>query len=237
MESMKPIAIIQHVADDGPSYFSEWLAGAGLPFRLFALHHGEALPETALDHAGLCLLGGPMSANDGLPYQAAQLALIREAVANDIPVLGHCLGGQLMSKALGGEIGPAEHVEIGWSALSVETDADRRWFGGRDEFELFQWHGESFSIPPGGRRIASGRFCANQAFEFGGKHLAMQFHCEVDDAKVRQWLMAGHDELIRSTSPAVQQAASVLENLSYMVDRSKRVADDIYAEWAKGLVR
>lgn len=232
---MRPIAIVQHVADDGPAYFATWLEQQNLPYRVFPLFDSAHLPERMDDYAGLCVLGGPMSANDALPYYPQLVALIREAVALDRPVIGHCLGGQLMSVALGGEVGAAEHVEIGWSELQAEAGAER-WFGGLPSASLFQWHGESFSIPPDAMRVACGSYCANQAFEYAGKHLAMQFHCEVDEAKIRLWLDKGHDELIHSQSPAVQQAAALLPDLTARVAQSQQVAAAIYTEWALGLL-
>lgn len=231
---MLPIAIFQHVADDGPAYFASWLDQQGLPYRVYRLFGGDALPLDLLGHAGLCILGGPMSANDGLPYFPDLLARIREAVAQDKPVIGHCLGGQLMSRALGGSVQAAENVEIGWSDLQVEAGGER-WFGGRQQLQLFQWHGESFAIPPGAQRIVTGVHCANQAFVYGNKHLAMQFHCEVDAAKVCAWLLAGHDELIRCAGPAVQQAEAILPSLEAMLVQSQASAAAIYAEWARGL--
>lgn len=238
---MKPIAILQHDPHDGPSYFATFLSYAGRPYRLFRLDQGEALPATIRDYAGLCLLGGPMSVNDDLPYQAPQLALIQDAMAADLPVIGHCLGGQLMSKALGGQVGPAPVAEIGWSRLELCDGEGMRWFGGRDHFDAFQWHSESFSIPKDGRLIVRGRHCANQAFTVGKKHLAMQFHIEVDSEKVRYWLEAGGDEIARRASSAVpgavQGAAMLLADLDLTIARSQRVADDLYAAWLRGLTR
>lgn len=233
---MLPIAILQHVADDGPSYFATWLERHTLPYRVLRLFDGDSVPASMRGYAGLCVLGGPMSANDGLAYYPALFDLIRTAVAAELPVIGHCLGGQLMSVALGGTVQAAENVEIGWSDLRVEGEG-ARWFGGRASLRPFQWHGERFSIPPGANRIATGDYCANQAFEYAGKHLALQFHCEVDAAKVRRWLALGHDELIHCTSPAAQQADLLLPSLESELLQSQQTADAIYAEWAKGLAR
>lgn len=233
---MQPIAIIQHVADDGPSYFATWLERAGLPYRVFRLYDGDALPERIEDHSGLCILGGPMSANDELPYFPQLFGLVRAAVAAGVPLLGHCLGGQIMARVLGGTVQASEHVEIGWSELTVEP-AGVRWLGEVRRPRLFQWHGESFSIPPGATRLVTGDYCANQAFEYGGRHLAMQFHCEVDEAKVRRWLVIGEQELASCASPAAQQAEVVLSDLAGMLVPSQRLADRIYGEWAKGLAR
>ncbi|MBV8467771.1 MAG: type 1 glutamine amidotransferase [Burkholderiales bacterium] len=231
---MKPIAIFQHVISDGPAYFAHWLIQAGLPYEVFHLYAGDAVPADISAYSGLGIMGGPMSVNDGLPYQAGQLDAIRRAVELDIPVIGHCLGGQLMSKALGGTVDASPNVEIGWSDLRLEAEVGARWFLGRRQLRQFQWHGESFSIPPGARRIVVGELCPNQAFVVGEKHLAMQFHCEVNEEKVRAWLHNDRQELI-SQSPGVQQADAILPTLAADVANSQRIAADIYAEWVKGL--
>lgn len=234
-EPMKPIAVFQHHADDGPGYFAEFLARAGLSSRLFHLAHGDAPPDSLSAYAGLCVLGGPMGANDDLPWLQAEMKLIREAIIADIPVIGHCLGGQLLARALGGVVTRSPMVEIGWSDLSVNDPQGARWFGGREALRFFQWHGDTFSIPPEATQIVSGQYCANQAFVYGRKHLGMQFHCEIDAGKVKTWLVNDRQELVSCVSPAVQQAEALLPTLAADVAESQRIADAIYGEWIKGL--
>ena len=239
--SMKTIAIIQHLANDGPAYFVKWLQAQGLPFTVFHMFDGATLPAHASDHAGWCILGGAMSANDPLPYFDDLLARIREAVAEDIPVIGHCLGGQLMARALGGTVQASEHAEIGWSDLEVMHEDGAKWFGPEAlvgaRLPLFQWHGESFSIPPGAQWLVRGRHCAHQAFSVGSKHIAMQFHCEVDEAKVRRWLELDAAELCGNVSPGVQQIGDILPMLTETIARSQAIASCIYARWVQGLLR
>lgn len=232
---MKPIAIIQHDPHDGPSYFATWLAAQGIPFDVLRMFEGAALPARITDHSGLCILGGPMSANDALPYFDPLLAQVREAMAQSIPVIGHCLGGQLLSRALGGTVQASENAEIGWSRLEPMHPDAADWFGDSSPLQLFQWHGESFSIPPGATQVLRGIHCKNQAYVVDGLHLGMQFHCEVDDAKVRDWLDIGADELRTCVSPGAQQAADILKTLETDLVHSQRVASHIYARWARGL--
>ena len=231
----KPIAIIQHDPHDGPSYFATWLTAQGVAFEVLRMFDGAALPARITDHSGLCLLGGPMSANDPLPYFDPLLAQVREAVACGIPVIGHCLGGQLLSRALGGTVQSSENEEIGWSQLvAVHADA-AAWFGDIQPLQLFQWHGESFSIPPGATPLLRGAYCTNQAYVVDGIHLGMQFHCEVDDAKVRAWLELGAEEVRRCASPGVQQAGDILRTLATDLAHSQRIASHIYARWTRSL--
>src|SRR5262245_21298557 len=116
---MKPVAIFSHAATEGPGYFATYLDRHRVAWRLIRTDEGEAVPERMDEFAGLVFMGGPMSVNDGLPWIAPVLALIRTAVAADVPVLGHCLGGQLVAKALGGEVGRNPVKEIGWGPVEV----------------------------------------------------------------------------------------------------------------------
>lgn len=235
---MKPIAIIQHVGNDGPSFFATWLQQRSLPFTVYRMHDGYQLPVSVQALAGLCILGGPMSANDDLPYFAELFALVREAIAKDVPVIGHCLGGQIMARALGATVQASENVEIGWSTLEAVHPAAQDWFGQATPLQLFQWHTESFSIPPGAMQLLRGAHCANQAYLVQGKHLGMQFHCEVDEPKVRDWLTEGAEEMQRhGTSLGVQRTDAILETLAKDIAHSQRIASHIYSRWAQALVR
>jgi GMP synthase-like glutamine amidotransferase len=232
---MKPIAIIQHVANDGPSYFATWLDQHGLPYQVCRIDLGQPLPADIRAHAGLCILGGPMSANDALPYIEPLLALVRQAVALDVPVIGHCLGGQLLARALGAGVGAAAHPEIGWSDVLPTSDRAAAWFGSVMPLHLFQWHSESFDIPSGAVQLLKGRYCHHQAFVVNDKHLGMQFHCEVDEPKVLEWLDSGAAEMAASTSPAVQQDVTIRATLQQDLVNSQRIASRIYQRWVDGM--
>lgn len=232
---MLTIAIVQNAPNDGPSFFATWLGAQGLAYQVFRMDQGEELPSSLSDFSGLGILGGPMSANDSMPYYPALFGLIQESVAQHKPVIGHCLGGQLLSRALGGTVQAAEHAEIGWSSLRPESPLATEWLGTNDPLELFQWHGESFSIPPRATRIAAGHYCSNQAYVVDGLHIGMQFHCEVDAPKVRDWLRTGAAEIAASVSPAVQTPAQALERLDAKLELSQGIASTIYQRWAQNL--
>ncbi len=232
---MKKIAVIQHVHNDGPGYFATWLHQEGLDFQVFHMYRGDTLPDGIRDFAGLCILGGPMSANDPLPYFPTLLAHIRECMDCGIPVIGHCLGGQLMSLSLGGTVQASDNKEIGWSELHSVDARAVHWFGTQSPLQLFQWHGESFSIPPQAALLLRGIHCHNQAFVVNDIHIGMQFHCEVDEAKVREWLTEGEEEIRTGTSPGVQSVQSMLDTLSGDLHISQTIAAKIYAKWARGL--
>ncbi len=183
------------------------------------------MPRDPRRFSGLVFMGGPMSVNDQLPWIAPVLELIREAVRKDVPVLGHCLGGQLISKAFGGEVRVADN------ALA------RQWLGDLQAFESFHWHGETFSIPPGATRLLENAHCANQAFALG-KHLGMQCHVEMTEEMVKAWTQTGADEIRdASASPGVQQAAAIEANLKDRLGALHEVANRLYDRWAEGLSR
>jgi GMP synthase-like glutamine amidotransferase len=233
---MKPIAIFRHSLTEGPGYFATYLERAGLPWTLVKIDAGDPVPQDPQAFAGLAFMGGPMSVNDDLPWIPPVLQLIREAVARDVPVLGHCLGGQLMSKALGGQVTRAPVKEIGWGEVqAVNSPAAVAWFGDDvPRFEVFQWHGETFSIPPGATHLLESRWCANQAFAIG-PHLGLQCHIEMTEELVRSWCETGAREIARSQSPAVQPVGTILEEVASHVQMLHGLADSVYRRWTAGL--
>jgi len=179
-----------------------------------------------------------MSANDPLPWVAPVLELIRDAVRKDVPVIGHCLGGQLMSKAFGGSVRANAVREIGWGEVrAADNQVARDWLGDLQAFESFHWHGETFSIPPGGTRVLENQYCENQAYALG-KHFGMQCHVEMTDELVRTWLRSGGDELRNDgKSPAVQRPQDIEKDLGARLERLHEVANRIYGRWTEGLSR
>lgn len=234
---MKPVAIFRHSPTEGPGYFATYLDAQSVDWKLVRIDAGEAVPATAGEFSGLVFMGGPMSVNDDLPWIPGVLQLIRAAVEEDVPVLGHCLGAQLMSKALGGAVGPNPHREIGWGRVDVADNAEARaWFGNTRGFLAFHWHGETFSIPPGAACIASSPHCSNQAFVLG-PHLGMQCHVEMTPEMVRVWCESGKDELARCACPTVQGAREMQEHLEPRVAVLNGVAARLYDRWIEGLKR
>ena len=227
---------MQHTPSEGPAYFATFLERRGIPWKRIAIDAGDAVPRDARGFSGLAFMGGPMSANDDLPWIARVLDLICKAARDDVPMLGHCLGGQLMAKALGGTVSRNPVPEIGWGEVRVEDNGvARRWFGEAPSFESFHWHGETFSIPPGATRVLSNAYCRNQGFAIG-KHLAMQCHVEMTEDLVRDWCRGGRGEIEASrASPAVQPAEEIERDLGARVDRLQQVASRAYEHWLEGL--
>lgn len=189
-------------------------------------------------------MGGPMSVNDPLPWIAPLCALIRDAVDQDIPVIGHCLGGQLISRALGGEVTRHAVKEIGWGNARAEDNAvARRWIGDCLDAtagiaEVFQWHGETFSVPPGAQRILRNDYCNNQAFALG-PHLALQCHVEMDAAMIEDWCAAWPDEVagLAPLPPCVQTPQQMQQQTAARLPAMRRLADQLYTAWIAGVPR
>lgn len=235
---MKPVAIFRHARTEGPGYLADFLDAHGIPWKLIRIDTGDALPASAGEFSGLVFMGGPMSVNDDLPWISPVLALIREAVAADIPVLGHCLGGQLISRALGGMVGRNPVKEIGWGEVMVAANTGaRHWFGDVRNFLGFHWHGETFSIPPGAVGVLASAYCQNQAFAMG-KHLGFQCHIEMNEHMIREWCTIGRDEIESATdSPAVQRPEVMFEGMAQKVVALNAVAGAVYSVWVEGLKR
>jgi len=232
---MKPIAIFRHLECEGPGYFATFLDRQDIPHQLIRIDQQDALPTDIQTFSALVFMGGPMSVNDNLPWIAQELQLIRQATKIDMPVLGHCLGGQLIAKALGGQIAANTAKEIGWHAVKRADNAcaDDWLHELPEQFEVFHWHGETFSIPEGADLILSSRFCQHQAFAIGNT-LALQCHVEMTAHMVHEWVTHYQNEL-QSPTESLQAPQIILENVEDKTARLKPVADKIYQRWIQAL--
>lgn len=241
---MKPIAIFRHTPTEGPGYFATFLDAHSIPWELIKVDQGEAVPDSTAPYSGLCLMGGTVSVNNSLPWIEQSCRLIRAAVAADLPVIGHCLGGQLMSKALGGHVTRNAVKEIGWGQATVETNVEAaRWFAGTEalaeaarQATVFQWHGETFSIPPGATRILGNEYCTNQMFVLG-PHLGMQCHVEMTASMIASWCKGWAQET-RGIDPlpiSVQTPAQMQEDAERRLPGLQRLAERLYSVWLQGL--
>jgi len=234
---MQPVAIFRFSPTEGPGHFAEWLDAGSLPYRLIALDQGESVPADPRRFSGIVMMGGPMSANDDLPWNAPLLELLRAAIAADVPVLGHCLGGQLLAKALGASVTRTPMPEIGWGVVKVlAADSADKWFESRDEFTTFQWHYDVFALPPGATRVLTNSHNRDQAYALG-KHIGFQCHIEMTRSMVDAWCASGAAELPAQTTDARQSRADIYADIDARLAALSRVADDVYEHWANGLVR
>jgi GMP synthase-like glutamine amidotransferase len=190
----KPGLILQHGDDGPPARFGEWLRERDLPF---VVHHlGELPPADPHSHAFVASLGSERSAAERTDWIPGEIDYLRAAVAADVPVLGLCFGGQALSLALGGGIAVLPAPEIGW--ISLESDDASIPPG-----PWLQYHFDLMHVPPGARELA--RSPAGPAAFRHGRHLALQFHPEVDTALVDRW--ARSDPKLPATGITAEQLA------------------------------
>jgi GMP synthase-like glutamine amidotransferase len=186
---------------------------------------GAIEPEPA-HYDGLIFMGGAMSVNDGLPYLEKEARWIAQAVAAGRPVLGVCLGAQLIAKALGARVYPLPVKEIGWFEIELtgEGAADPLFAGAAQRETVFQWHGETFDLPPGARWLASSPACRHQAFRIGASAYALQFHLEVTPEMIADWcsqdLNCGDMREVRSPIDSTHNAP-----------RLKALAQQVFGRW------
>jgi GMP synthase (glutamine-hydrolysing) len=189
---VQQLLVLQHVPHETLATLDPPFRKSGFRIRCVNFkRHPDTRP--ALDgYAGLVVLGGPMNVDqiDEYPHLKTETEVIQEAVRRGIPVLGICLGAQLIAKAMGAKVYPGTEKEIGWYDLSVTEAArtDPLFAHLRPTERVFQWHGDTFDIPAGAVRLASSPLFPNQAFRYRNNVYALQFHLEVDGPLIERWL-------------------------------------------------
>lgn len=240
---MKPVAILQHTEVGAPGAVLPVLDSLDIPWEIVPIVDGAPIPASAEPYSGLVLMGGYMGVNDRLPWMLDEIRLILDADARGLPVVGHCLGSQLLAHAFGAEIRRNARKEIGWQTIRIDDHADAaEWFGtpGGTEHRVFQWHGDTFDIPADAVRIASSPHCANQAYVIAGRHLGMQFHLEMTPGLIDRSLARNGHELVRERE-AGNPAVGTLEDTA--ADAASRSAamhvlmTRLYRRWSLALAR
>jgi len=188
---MSDVLLVQNTRIEGSGYLGELLQKDGFEITSVNAKH-EKLPDK--DFSLVVILGAPESANDDLPYLQAEQQLIKNSVEKNIPVLGICLGSQLIAKTFGAKVYSGPKKEIGfYNDLKVSDDSP--FFSGfQNPFTVFHWHGDTFDLPDGATRLVSSEYYPNQAFQYKSA-VGLQFHLEVNEAMVNLWLDNTEDKL------------------------------------------
>ena len=229
---MPTVFVLQHAACEPLGLIEGALTASGLSLHRFQVQEGDSVPQEIGAAAGLVVLGGSMGVHDQeqYPFLAEELRLIRQAALQEVPILGVCLGAQLLAFALGAEVRQNVAQEIGWHPVSLTAEAaeDPLWRGLPKTWMGFHWHGDCFETPPGAAALAASALTPCQAFRFGRLAYGFQFHLEVTDAVVRDWTAEFAGELTR----AGLDAAPIFAGLSAHLAPMQTTAREVFGRWA-----
>lgn len=233
-----PVLVLRHVAHEGAGTLAPALRRAGFRVRTVDIARGRPPLPAPEDVAGVVVLGGPMGVYETKkhPFLRREIAYLRRLLRAGRPVLGVCLGAQLMARALGARVYPNGRREIGWYPLTLRPAARRDPLFARfpRRSPVYQWHGDTFDWPKGAARLASSPLCSRQAFRWGERAWGLQFHVEVDAAAVRAW---------RSQPGAAAEIASLPSKERRDAGREhparfralQRAARPLYAGWIRAV--
>ncbi len=234
---MRKLLVFQHVAHEILGTLDPLFKNAGFRIRYVNFsRHPDAQPSLDGYH-GLVVLGGPMSVDQTseYPYLLTEVRLIHQAIGHRIPVLGICLGAQLIAKALGGKVKRNREKEIGWYPVFLTEEGKRdpvlRHFDNKEN--IFHWHGDTFEIPAKAVRLASSPRCKNQAFRYGENTYALQFHLEVDEPMIERWLKVPvMKREIEALKGKIDPETIRRETLVY-IDQLRKLSDQTFTEFIK----
>jgi len=190
------VQVLQHVPFEGLGSIEAWLSQRRASVQFTRFYQSPVLPDLrSVDF--VIAMGGPMSVNDEreFPWLKGEKAFIREAVRRGLPVLGVCLGAQMIASALGARVFPNAHKEIGWFPVRA-ADGNSDAFRFPDQATVFHWHGETFDLPAGAIHLARSSGCEHQAFQVGASAIGLQFHLETTPETADQIIRHCRDDLV-----------------------------------------
>jgi len=219
---MKIATCLQHVAFEGPGVFRQALEIRGYSVRS-TLVPSEELPQDPGDF--LLIMGGPMSVNDSDPWIAEELQFLQATIAKGIPILGICFGSQLLAKALGGSVAPGPSVEIGMVSVSVthEGQVDPVFSQGPSTLQVFQWHGEGISLPPGIPSLVTSADFPVQAFRARERCYGLLFHLEMEEAGMQALCRECPEDAQKSGMPSETIQAQAIPHLPFLHQLADRL--------------
>jgi GMP synthase (glutamine-hydrolysing) len=199
---MKDIVAIRHVAFEHLGTLAPLLTGRGFRIRYLDAGTTDLTALDPLSPALFVVLGGPIGAyeENQYPFLSHELHIIEQRLAAERPILGICLGAQLMARALGSRVYPGKAKEIGWAPIRLSHEGQASCLAGLKScgYQVLHWHGDTFDLPENAKRLASTASTENQAFAVGDRALGLQFHLEADPLEIEYWLV-GHAHEIGAT--------------------------------------
>ena len=234
---MLPVYIICHANCEPPGYLCTYFDKRNIAYRKISVINNELSSVNLDDLSGLVFMGGPHSVNDNHSWVFEEIELIKAAMENNIPLMGVCFGAQLVSKALGAEVMAASHMETGWHQIEVDTSelTGRHPLNLDKNFEVFEWHEDTFTVPQGAIPLFKGKGVESQGYLFGNV-LTMQFHLEMTEHMVHEWLQR-YNDCLPDPSHTVQGPQQITQNLSQRLDKLHKLADCIYDWWLEMVYR
>jgi len=230
---MAKIYVLQHHPVENLGNIADALEGAALAWQYVRVNEGQPVPADMKGAGGLIVLGGPMGVyqTERYPWLRDEMRLIEAAMAQNLPVLGVCLGAQILAAALGAKVERNPNgKEIGWHEIRLSDSAkdDRLLRGTPSAMTPFHWHGDIFELPPGAVSLASSEKTPCQAFRHGDKAYGFQFHFEVTREGVAAMADAFAKELVRENIPEDRMIAQVAEFLPSL----ENISEQVFARWA-----
>lgn len=232
---MRKLLVFQHAASEPLGVLDPMLRRWGFRIRYANFARDPGLQLDLGRYNGLVVLGGPMNVDQSAayPHVLTEIAAIREALRLGMPVLGICLGAQLLAAALGARVRANRVREIGWYRLQPELQASKdrlfRHFDGSQH--VFQWHAYTFDLPPGAVHLARTESCEHQAFRFGERAYGLQFHLEADQALIQRWLAAPAYRAELEAEGGTEGVARVLRDTHGHVAPALELSERVFREF------
>lgn len=233
MQEARRVVVLQHAASETLGTFEDGLSAAGLQPVYAKTFRGQAVPATSDGACGLIVMGGPMGVYETAryPFLSREMKLIEHFLSAEKPILGVCLGSQLLAACLGAEVRKGTRKEIGWYPvrLTERGARDALWRGQAPSFTAFHWHGDVFDLPSGAVSLASSDLTEVQAFRFGARVYGFLFHLEVAEKHIRRML----DEFAAEIEEEKLSPSTILDETRAFLPLLEKVGTGVFGGWAR----
>lgn len=229
------VCILQHIQCETPGIISDCLQTANIDMHFVRTFEENPIPSNLDAQAGLVVMGGPMSVYDHekFPFLLEEQRLIEKALKDDKPVLGVCLGSQLLAATLGADVKSGAQKEIGWHPVALKEFAatDYLWKELPDRFTAYHWHGDVFDLPQGAVSLASSEMTPCQAFRYGVHAYGFLFHMEVTEKIIKNMVAEFQDELGEQGITA----GSIIQKSRNYLSELQTIGGKVFGRWVKSL--